>query len=494
MALQVNRINFTNEVNAGLNNNDLSGVLTSLLARRKAAILQVREKTCSAMMQQINNLVSLYQEQLDVLRSLLEDDEKTVRSNAAALFQNEFRITQTMSGSLMGHCGSYSHPIYANFPADSMLVVTELSRKLRALFFQALVERKPLLFYGPAGTGKTESIKDFSKELGLEFVIVKASDKSFTITEIHENAKDWTAAATKYGGNFVVIIDEFNRLEPDQRKMVVEKVKATGALLCATMNPDNSEGFPGNVEEFFGADVIKMGLTIPPYAKIAKVMAATEGVVECEDLGTRYVRFLEACKGSLLSKQHNYDFGLRTIRKVLQAVGSLVKEGKDEKKAFYEAAGMFALMGATKENVEIVGKLMKESFGEDCVLPQIPSHSQCISWWFDNSNSSKAMNVMNCKDADGCVNGVEWTKNRVVIDCDPKDFVARFNEEVQKAIEAGERALIVVKTQLTPVEAEPLNIYTDDNNRSPVRFVLFNNDLSTWAPATVSRIPSFVSK
>ena len=433
MALQVNRLYFTNEVTAGLTNNDLTFVFSSLLARRKMAILQTRKQTTSALRNQTNNLITLYQEQLNVLRSLLEDDEKTVRSNAAALFKNELRITQTPCGSLMGHCSSYSTPIHASFPPDTNLIVTELSRKLRCLFFQALVEKKPLLFYGPAGTGKTESIKDFCKELGLEFVVVNSDVASKGYSE------DWTAAVSKYGSNFAIILDEFNRIESAQQKMIVDKVKASGALLCVTMNPCATDTISQNkVEEILGTGLIKSELSIPPIGQLAIVMAAVEGVIECEDLGQRFSRFFQACNKTL-SKQYNYDFGLRGLKRILQAVGSLVRGGKGEKEAFYEAAGCYCLMGAGKGDEEVIRNLMKDSFGYECELPNIGSASHCVNWWFSNSSSTRAVNVMNCKDIDGCLDGVEWTMDQVVIDCGLKDFVAKYIQEFQKAKEAGGR-------------------------------------------------------
>ena len=139
---------------------------------------------------------------------------------------------------------------------------------------------------------------------------------------------------------------------------------------------------------------------------------------------------------------------------------------------------------------------MKDSFGYECELPNIGSASHCVNWWFSNSSSTRAVNVMNCKDIDGCLDGVEWTMDQVVIDCGLKDFVAKYIQEFQKAKEAGGRTQLVIKTQLTEFETGALFSYFDDNHPAPniVRSVLFVNDLSSWSPASVSRIPSFIEK
>ena len=89
MALETNRLNFTSEVDAALKSNTLSQVLTSLLSKREKAVLEVRKEMTQVLRQQWNNLLVLYQGQLDVLRSLMEDDK--LRSNCNELWQDELR-------------------------------------------------------------------------------------------------------------------------------------------------------------------------------------------------------------------------------------------------------------------------------------------------------------------------------------------------------------------------------------------------------------------
>jgi MoxR-like ATPase len=47
-----------------------------------------------------------------------------------------------------------------------MLAVTEMTEHIYEGIFKSLHERKPYFAFGPPGTGKTESIKDFAMKLG----------------------------------------------------------------------------------------------------------------------------------------------------------------------------------------------------------------------------------------------------------------------------------------------------------------------------------------
>ena len=488
MALEVNRLNFTSEVNAGLKNGDLSEVLSSLLARRKAAVLEVRKEMTPCIRLQMNNLLILYQGQLDVLRTLLEADQKTLRSNAQSLWENELRFTQNSSGSLTAHCGSYSQPVHDHFPTKSVLVETELKRKMRLLFFQALTEKKPLAFLGPAGTGKTESLKDFCGELGLESNVINCFD-----TMVWDD--QWVLRQPNSGSNFVLIFDEFNRQDTKKQNEIASKARSSGAQFCVTCNP----GYQGRIEidkeNVFGPIFYELEVTIPPFEAIFKGRLACEGVVECEDLGVKLSKVLLTCKETL-SKQFQYDFGMRALQRLGQAVGSLVLQGKNETQACCEALGHQLVMSATKEDAELVRKLVKEVLGAEVEFPENKSAAECINWWFKNSRSTRNLNVMNCKNVDETVKGVEWSQNVMVVDCDSKDFNGKYVEVFNKAKDSNEKVLLVVKTQVNAATAEVLNSLSDDNHPAPntVRTVLFNNDLNEWSPAQISRIPSYFTK
>jgi len=58
----------------------------------------------------------------------------------------------------------------------SLLVVTELTEKLNFNYAEAIGTGKGHAALGPAGTGKTESAKDFAKKLGKKMVTINCSD------------------------------------------------------------------------------------------------------------------------------------------------------------------------------------------------------------------------------------------------------------------------------------------------------------------------------
>lgn len=56
-----------------------------------------------------------------------------------------------------------------------MLVVTELTEQAYAGAVKSLKERKPFAAVGPAGTGKTETIKDLAMKLGRKVFTINCN-------------------------------------------------------------------------------------------------------------------------------------------------------------------------------------------------------------------------------------------------------------------------------------------------------------------------------
>ena len=80
-----------------------------------------------------------------------------------------------VDGSVELRCCAFAAQPYS-FEAiwtGNMLVTTPLSRRFRRLFFQCCELSQPgvLLVSGPAGTGKTETMKDAAAELGAWSIV-----------------------------------------------------------------------------------------------------------------------------------------------------------------------------------------------------------------------------------------------------------------------------------------------------------------------------------
>jgi dynein heavy chain 1 len=219
------------------------------------------------------------------------------------------------------------------------LVRTPLTDRCFLTLTQALCQRLGGSPYGPAGTGKTESVKALGVQLG-RFTLVFCCDDTF----------DFQAMGRIFLGICQVgawgCFDEFNRLEERILSAVsqqiqniqlglkkgVEDAKAqieligrqltvnanTGVFI--TMNPGYAgrSNLPDNLKKLFRS----IAMSKPDKELIAEVMLYSQGFKQAKDLSKQVVPFFDTCASSL-SKQAHYDFGLRALKSVLVSSGGL---------------------------------------------------------------------------------------------------------------------------------------------------------------------------
>jgi dynein heavy chain 1 len=219
------------------------------------------------------------------------------------------------------------------------LVRTPLTDRCFLTLTQALCQRLGGSPYGPAGTGKTESVKALGVQLG-RFTLVFCCDDTF----------DFQSMGRIFLGICQVgawgCFDEFNRLEErilsavsqqiqniqlglkkgvEDNKAEIElvgrqlKVNAnTGVFI--TMNPGYAgrSNLPDNLKKLFRS----VAMSKPDKELIAEVMLYSQGFSQAKELSKQVVPFFDKCAAAL-SKQAHYDFGLRALKSVLVSSGGL---------------------------------------------------------------------------------------------------------------------------------------------------------------------------
>ncbi|SPN99639.1 probable dynein heavy chain, cytosolic [Cephalotrichum gorgonifer] len=219
------------------------------------------------------------------------------------------------------------------------LVRTPLTDRCFSTLTQGLCQRLGGSPYGPAGTGKTESVKALGVELG-RFTLVFCCDDTF----------DFQAMGRIFLGICQVgawgCFDEFNRLEErilsavsqqiqniqlglkqgdDDSKAQIELVGRqlhvnlnTGIFI--TMNPGYAgrSNLPDNLKKLFRS----VAMSKPDKELIAEVMLYSQGFNQAKQLAKQTVPFFDQCSMKL-SKQAHYDFGLRALKSVLVSSGGL---------------------------------------------------------------------------------------------------------------------------------------------------------------------------
>ncbi|KAJ3025524.1 UNVERIFIED_CONTAM: Cytoplasmic dynein 2 heavy chain 1 [Siphonaria sp. JEL0065] len=223
------------------------------------------------------------------------------------------------------------------------LVHTPLTDKCYLTLTQAMASGFGGNPFGPAGTGKTESVKALGVLFGRQ-VLVFNCDEGID----YKSMGRIFVGLVKCGawGCF----DEFNRLDEAVLSAVSQQIQVIQAALkkkekhvtllnnsvelnpnsgiFVTLNPAGKgyggrQKLPDNLKQLFRS----VAMTHPDNDLIGEVILFSEGFKLGKELGTKVVSVYSLCK-QLLSAQQHYDWGLRPLKTVLGLAGRLLHEEK----------------------------------------------------------------------------------------------------------------------------------------------------------------------
>ncbi|TPX33478.1 hypothetical protein SmJEL517_g03633 [Synchytrium microbalum] len=226
----------------------------------------------------------------------------------------------------------YNYEYLGNTPR---LVITALTDRCYITLTQSLHLIMGGAPAGPAGTGKTETVKDLGKALAIMVYVFNCSEQMDykSIGNIYKGL----AQSGAWG-----CFDEFNRISVEVLSVVATQVKSIQDALRAkkkrfifqgeeirlertvgifiTMNP----GYAGRTElpENIKALFRPCSMVVPNLELICEIMLMAEGFIEASTLARKF-NTLYKLNRELLSKQDHYDWGLRAIKSVLVVAGSL---------------------------------------------------------------------------------------------------------------------------------------------------------------------------
>ncbi|KAM9317805.1 cytoplasmic dynein 2 heavy chain 1 [Pholidichthys leucotaenia] len=233
---------------------------------------------------------------------------------------------------------SYTYEYQGN---AAKLVHTPLTDKCYLTLTQAMKMGLGGNPYGPAGTGKTESVKALGGLFGRQ-VLVFNCDEGIDVKSM--------------GRIFVGLVkcgawgcfDEFNRLEEAVLSAVSMQIQAIQDSLkhhkssCdllgkeaeldpnsgvfITLNPAGKgyggrQKLPDNLKQLFRP----VAMSRPDNELIAEVILYSEGFKNGEVLGRKLVAIFNLAR-ELLTPQQHYDWGLRALKTVLKACGNLLQQ------------------------------------------------------------------------------------------------------------------------------------------------------------------------
>lgn len=335
------QVNFTDETESTIESRDLDNLHANLIAQlRQFTSIDFAGQPLEQL--KMKSLVMDLVHNIDVIDQLRDKNTKKV-SDWQWQKQLRYYIEGNLAVVKMADAKfAYTYEYQGNAPK---LVHTPLTDKCYLTLTQGMHMGFGGNPYGPAGTGKTESVKALASCMGRQ-VLVFNCDEGIDFQSM--------------GRIFIGLVkcgawgcfDEFNRLKEDQLSAISQqiqviqdaiKVKTSpihllgrnvdvdfNAGIFVTLNPAGKgyggrSRLPDNLKALFRP--VAMGR--PDNELIAEVNLVTEGFTQSKDLASKIVSLFNLSK-QLLSAQQHYDWGLRALKAVLNTGGRLIQRYKSE--------------------------------------------------------------------------------------------------------------------------------------------------------------------
>uniref|UniRef100_A0A1A8G9X4 Cytoplasmic dynein 1 heavy chain 1 n=2 Tax=Nothobranchius TaxID=28779 RepID=A0A1A8G9X4_9TELE len=328
----------------------MQGVLSNVEATLNVLADTVLMEQPPLRRRKLEHLITELVHQRDVTRTLIKnkiDNPKSFEWLSQMRFYFDPKQTDVLQQLSIQMANAKFNYGFEYLGVQDKLVQTPLTDRCYLTMTQALEARLGGSPFGPAGTGKTESVKALGHQLG-RFVLVFNCDETF----------DFQAMGRIFVGLCQVgawgCFDEFNRLEermlsavsqqvqyiqvalrehsnpnrdrsvPVTTELLNKQVKVSPDMaIFITMNPGYAgrSNLPDNLKKLFRS----LAMTKPDRQLIAQVMLYSQGFRTAEILAKKIVPFFKLCDEQLSSQSH-YDFGLRALKSVLISAGNVKRE------------------------------------------------------------------------------------------------------------------------------------------------------------------------
>ncbi|KAF0975040.1 hypothetical protein FDP41_005793 [Naegleria fowleri] len=335
----------TNALQKG-GNKGLRGYLNTVKEQLLGLIRIVRTEISKLEKTNIEALITIEVHARDVVEQMLQEGiESTHDFEWVSQMRYYWEPTSSEDGTSPNDFTCYVRQVETQFEYGyeylgntSRLVITPLTDRIYLTLTGALHLGLGGAPAGPAGTGKTETVKDLAKALAKKCVVLNCQEG------MRENSMAQIFKGLVQSGSWGCF-DEFNRIDVEVLSVVAQQLSTLQEAARAkvptttfdniqinvdpsyavfiTMNPGYAgrTELPDNLKALFRP----VACMVPDYGLIAEIRLISFGFENAKPLAKKMVQSFKLASEQLSSQTH-YDFGMRAVNTVIAAAGLLKRK------------------------------------------------------------------------------------------------------------------------------------------------------------------------